>query len=400
MSSRIRWVILALSIVGFGFATASAWVHYKVLTDPSYVSPCDISVTFNCTQVYLSRFGSIGGIPVALGGMVWFGLTALISGLAQPTDTRSPAAGYLLVLAVIGMASVLYLGYASFAVLRTGCLLCIGTYVSVAGIFIASVMSRSVPMTELPVRVSSDLRAAFGRPVALVLAMLYLAGVVGAVALFPREEDLVARRAADAASTPAPSADAQQDFATAWAQQPRQNLGTAPDGAKVVIVKFNDFECPACRQYELHYKPSIEKFAASHPKEVQYIVKDWPWNSACNFNTMSTIPGHEAACDAAAAARMAKDRGKYDEMVEWIYANQGTSSAELRAATQRILGVTDFDREYAQKLPDIRRDIADGGALGINSTPTYFINGVRLPGDRMPLQYFELAINLELQSGQ
>jgi protein-disulfide isomerase len=62
--------------------------------------------------------------------------------------------------------------------------------------------------------------------------------------------------------------------------------------------------------------------------------------------------------------------------------------------------VTDFDREYAEKLPDIRRDIADGGVLGINSTPTYFINGVRLPSGMMPLQYFELAINLELQSGQ
>jgi uncharacterized membrane protein/protein-disulfide isomerase len=400
MSSRIRWVIFALSLVGFGFATASAWVHYKVLTDPAYISPCDISTTFNCTQVYLSRFGSVGGVPVALGGMVWFGLTALISGLAQPTESRSAAAGYLLALAVIGMGCVLYLGYASFAVLRTGCLLCIGTYISVAGIFVASLMSRSVPFAELPVRVSSDLRAAFGRPVALVLVILYLAGAVGAVALFPREEELTARRAAEAATAPAPGADAQQDFATAWAQQPRQDLGSDPDGAKVVIVKFNDYECPACRQYEVHYKPIIEKFAASHPKEVKYVVKDWPWNSACNFNTMSTIPGHEAACDAAAAVRMARDRGKYAEMVEWIYANQGTSPAELRAATQRIVGVTDFDREYAQKLPDIRRDIADGGVLGINSTPTYFINGVRLPGGMMPLQYFELAINLELQNAQ
>ena len=58
--------------------------------------------------------------------------------------------------------------------------------------------------------------------------------------------------------------------------------------------------------------------------------------------------------------------------------------------------MTDFDREYALKLPEIRRDIADGGVLGIESTPTYFINGVRLPNGLMPAEYFELAIKLEL----
>jgi protein-disulfide isomerase len=86
-------------------------------------------------------------------------------------------------------------------------------------------------------------------------------------------------------------------------------------------------------------------------------------------------------------------------MVDWIYANQGVSRADLRAAAQRILGVTDFDREYARMLPDIRKDIADGGVLNITSTPTYFINGVRLPGG-MPSQSFEMAIALEIEAGR
>ena len=113
---------------------------------------------------------------------------------------------------------------------------------------------------------------------------------------------------------------------------------------------------------------------------------------------MSTIRGHEAACDAAAAVRVAKDQGKakYDEMVEWIYANQGVSQADLRAAAQRILGVTDFEREYLRRLPEIRKDIADGGAVGINSTPTYFINGVRLPSGMRP-EYVEMAMNIEMK---
>jgi len=130
---------------------------------------------------------------------------------------------------------------------------------------------------------------------------------------------------------------------------------------------------------------------------VKYLVKDWPWNSGCNFNTASTISGHEAACNAAAAARMAQDRGKYDEMVTWLYANQGTTAAAVRAAAEKILGVKDFDAEYARKLPEIRRDVADGGVLRITSTPTFFINGVRLPEGTIPAAYFELAISLELK---
>jgi protein-disulfide isomerase len=95
---------------------------------------------------------------------------------------------------------------------------------------------------------------------------------------------------------------------------------------------------------------------------------------------------------------MAKDLGKYAEMTDWIYANQGVSPAELRAAAQRILGVADFESEYARRLPDIRKDIAEAGAVGINSTPTYYINGVKLPGG-MPAEYFELAITLEIEKG-
>ena len=64
MSARSRWIILGLAILGFGFASSSAWVHYRLLTDASYISPCDINQTFNCSQVYLSHYGSVGGVPV------------------------------------------------------------------------------------------------------------------------------------------------------------------------------------------------------------------------------------------------------------------------------------------------------------------------------------------------
>lgn len=396
MSAQNRWVILALSLVGLAFAGASTWVHYRTLVDPAYVSPCDVSATFNCTQVYLSRFGAVAGVPVAIGGLIWFGLTTLIAAFARPGEGPSVAAGYLLVLGVIGLVTIAYLAYASFVVLGTGCLLCMGTYACVIGIFVATLMSRPMPIGRLAARFSNDLADALRNPAAAVCAVLYVVGSVGAVVVFPTEAEAASSQAA---AVPAPTGDARADFAAAWARQPRHDFGIDPEGAKVIVIKFNDFECPSCRQAEAYYKPSFDRLQAAHPGAVKYVVKDWPLDSVCNFNTMSTVRGHEAACDAAAAARMAKDVGKYDEMVDWIYANQGISRAELRTAAQRILGVTDFEREYARKLPDIRKDIADGGVVGINSTPTYFVNGVRLPGG-MTSDYFELAITLEIEAAR
>jgi protein-disulfide isomerase len=83
-------------------------------------------------------------------------------------------------------------------------------------------------------------------------------------------------------------------------------------------------------------------------------------------------------------------------MSAWLFGNQETTPAAVRQAAATILAVTDFDKEYQQKLVDIRRDVADGGVLRIQSTPTFFINGVRLEGSIKP-EYFEMAINLELK---
>jgi protein-disulfide isomerase len=230
-------------------------------------------------------------------------------------------------------------------------------------------------------------RRAFSRAAAVLSA----GAVMAAVLLAATGPSLVAQ----AADTDALSPDEVRAFTEAWAKQPRVALDVT-SSAPVVIVKFNDYECPTCRQMELMYRPILDAFAQSNPGQIDYVMKDWPWNAACNFNTASTLHGHEAACDAAAAARMARDRGKYREMADWLFANQGTTPAGVREAAQRLLGVTDFDAEYAKKLPEIRRDIADGGVLQIRGTPTFFINGVRFNQLIQP-QYFELAIRLELQ---
>ena len=263
-----------------------------VLTDPTYISPCDISARFNCTQVYLSRFGSVWGVPVALGGVIWFGLVALLAGFDKPAaKEQSSATGlYIFALATIGLATILYLGYASFVVLKTGCILCMGTYVCVIGIFVTAGLQTTTGWARLPGRLFNDLRAATARPLFLTVAFLYIAGAATLVAFFPRE----GQTPAATAQAPAASADIKQQFTNAWWQQPRVDLGIPADGAKVIVVKFNDWLCPACKAAHQYYQPIFDKLAKESPGAVKYIVKDWPWNSECNFNVTQTLGGHQA----------------------------------------------------------------------------------------------------------
>ena len=151
------------------------------------------------------------------------------------------------------------------------------------------------------------------------------------------------------------------------------------EGAKVLIVKFNDFQCPPCRNSHLAYKPILAKYVAEHPGQVRYVLKDYPLDAECNNNVANTI--HPSACEAAVAVRLARTHNREEQMIEWIFANQPSLTPELVKQGAREVGlVTDFDAKYASTLESVKSDIAIGKQLGVNATPTFFINGKKVDG--------------------
>jgi protein-disulfide isomerase len=68
----------------------------------------------------------------------------------------------------------------------------------------------------------------------------------------------------------------------------------------------------------------------------------------------------------------------------------------VRKAAREIGQVTDFDAKYASTLESVKSDIAYGKQLAVRSTPTFFINGVKVEGAMQP-QFFDQAIAYELQ---
>ena len=397
MSRRAALFSLMCALVGLGASAAAAYTHYHLLYDPAYRSFCDVNETISCTQVYLSRFSTVRGIPVALFGGMAFVVAALLamSGMTARPEVRESIPGYLFVLSTLSLAVILYLGYASFVLLKAVCLLCLTTYAAVIGLFLVSGAATSFPMTTLPRRASRDVRAFAGSPLAIIVALLFFAGAATTLAWFPREAVATPGDPSGQTAAPVPTQDQTSEFQRWYVSQPRVPLIVPPDGAKVLVVKFNDFQCPACGQSYLQYKPIFAKFEAEHPGQVKLVLKDYPLNRDCNEALGQTI--HSAACEAAVAVRLAQAHNKTEAMEEWLYTHQpAMTPPSVRQAARDIGQVADFDAKYQTTLNLVKGDVALGRQLGIKSTPTFFINGVKVEG-ALPPQYFEQAIAYELQ---
>jgi uncharacterized membrane protein/protein-disulfide isomerase len=397
MRSTARGWLIGFAALGLVASGVSTWVHYKLLREAGFTSFCDISSTVSCTDAYLSQYGSLFGVPVSLLGLLWFIVASALAWVAfrGRDEARKTAPGYLFVLSTIGLAMVLYLGYASLFILHTICPFCITTYVAVIGLFIVSGSVMDYPMSSIPRYVARDIRQLAKSPLALAIVLVFVAGAATAIAFFPRDRaHEAASEQSQAATSAGQSAPQQTEFERMYFSQPIADPGVPMEGAKVLIVKFNDFMCPACGESYREYKPIFAKYDADYPGAVRIVVKDYPLDPKCNFNT-PTGP-HPAACEAAVAVRLAAKRNKTVEMEEWLYAHQnGLTAQAVKDALQEIAGVTDFDAQYPSLIQHVKEDIAAGGALGIRSTPTFFINGRMIKG-MLPPQYFEQAIKIEL----
>lgn len=395
MSSTSRKLVMAFAALGLAASATSTYVHYQLLTRPGYTSVCDVSATVSCTEAYLSEYGSFWGVPVAPMGVLYFVVVLLLAafGARPKAAARDSVPGYIFVLSTLALAFVLYLAYGSFFVLKAMCLFCVTTYVAVVAIFLISGSSSAVPMTTLPRRAMRDSRTFLTSPLALVVTILLVAGAVTVIAAFPREGSPQTSAAVDPASKYPPLTDGQRaDFEKWWDVQPRVDLPIDKEGAKVLVVKFNDFQCPPCRQTYNEYKGILAKYTATG--QVRYMLKHFPLEGECN----SAAPGgtHRAACEAAAAYVMAQGNGTAAKLEDWLFANQPSlTAAKVREGAQQVSGIADFDARYSRALASVKTDAGMGALVGVNSTPTFYINGRKLAA--IVPTAFEYAIQLELK---
>jgi len=135
-------------------------------------------------------------------------------------------------------------------------------------------------------------------------------------------------------------------------------LATGSAQAKVTIVEWSDFQCPACRQAE----SALKQILADYPQEVRLVYRHFPLTQI-----------HKQAMAAAELAEAAAAADKFWQMHNLLFERQDdwTENGEKFNEYRRELGIS----EEGNYKDLVQQDMRDGRNLGINATPTFFVNG-------------------------
>jgi protein-disulfide isomerase len=265
----------------------------------------------------------------------------------------------------------------------------------VAAVFLISA-SGATSLTAIPARLGEDFSGLTRSQTATTLAVAWLAASVALLVLFPREQVVTAAEAvAQEAPEPVIETLSPEQIAE-WdkyldSQMPVADLLPA-DSVKVRVVKFNDYQCPSCRQTWALYRGLLAKYEKQYPGVFVFQTIDFPLETECGVGG-----NHNLSCEAAAAVRMARERNKDREVEAWLFNNQSFEMTrdELKKGLADVAQINDFDTQYPKYIDAVRADSQLGQKLGVNSTPTFYINGIKLFSLRPA--YFDAAIQHALK---
>jgi protein-disulfide isomerase len=157
--------------------------------------------------------------------------------------------------------------------------------------------------------------------------------------------------------------------------------------AKVVLIEYSDFQCPACA----FYFPILKKLAGEFGEKIAIVYRHFPLSSI-----------HPNAKAAAWAAEAAGKQGKFWEMHDLIFENQNewkdkknVEEIFVNYAEKLNLNIDQFRADFSSK--EIRQKVEDSYKnalrLGLNSTPTFFINGKKITNPRNYEDFKNIIIN-------
>lgn len=158
--------------------------------------------------------------------------------------------------------------------------------------------------------------------------------------------------------------------------------------ALVTVVAFTDYQCPYCSKADERIAQLRQEYG---PDKVRFVVGSHP------------LSMHDRAAPAARAFLAAVEQGKGEAMHLRLFARQEElDEANLQAAARDLgLDLAQFDRARTGASTEAALQKAEqvGSALGVEGTPTFFVNGRRLVGAR-PIEVFRSLIDEELMKAQ
>ena len=149
--------------------------------------------------------------------------------------------------------------------------------------------------------------------------------------------------------------------------------------AEYTVIAFSDFQCPFCKRGD----DTIKELRKKYGDKVKYVFKNFP------------LSFHPEAANASKAAIAAGKQEKFFEYHDKLFENQAKLGEELytQIAKDLSLNLDKFNKDRASEEVDtqIKEDMKQAEAVGIQGTPGFILNGVKIYG-AYPLDHFEKII--------
>ncbi len=156
-----------------------------------------------------------------------------------------------------------------------------------------------------------------------------------------------------------------------------------PENAPIVIVEFSDFNCGYCKRW---HQETFQPLLDAYPDQIRFVYRDYPFLSEESFN-------------ASVAAQCAYEQGAFWGFHDALFTRSEPKGFDTYLLFAQELGVDlqvfegCLGSEGAEE--EVIRDAQFASSIGINGTPTFFINGIPIVGAQ-PFEAFASIIDQEL----
>lgn len=359
----------ALALLGLFVSIYLLWVY----ASPSHPMVC---LGTGCDEVRASAYAHFFGIPTPVYGVIFYLILSVLifaDARVSRVDNRnakrakgtrdSRISTVIVVLSAIGVLVSAALTYLEAAVIHAWCAWCVTQAIAVTLILLLWI---AIHFEEKRGRRESPTTSAYAN-------VVFAAVVIGCIAFY------LLQRAESKQPPPPPSVEA----IASKLVRPDSHVTGDPQSA-VTFVEFGDMQCPAC----VASYPTVEQLRNTFGDRVRFVFREYPLESI-----------HMYALSAAEAAECAAKQGRFWPMLDRLYAAHGQlDEPSIQRYAQEVgVDVAQLKQCIASDdtLPTIRRDQQDGLALGVRSTPTFFVGPRRIEG-ALTYEQFAAMLNDDL----
>jgi protein-disulfide isomerase/uncharacterized membrane protein len=369
-----------LSAIGTVNAAVLAHIHYKTHTDDTFESFCSFSKGFSCDAVAAGDYSNFLGLPVAVWGLVGYlalGLAGIWLAATRNEERRRAAAGTLFLLSAGAMLASAVLMTVSVVFIESVCPLCTLTHGINTGIaafaFFAARRTGGIVKTALAAPRFFFSRPAVLAPVAAISAVLVTVLQIAVPSYWRTEVRYFGPEKLCVGTT---------EKGDHWigAEEPC-----------LTIVEFSDYECGHCRARHAEMRDLV----AGNPDKVRLVHCQYPLDQKCNPDV--PVPFHKSACDKACMAVCAGEQGAFWEANDFLFSHKGSLPDAGELAETLNIDAEEFARCLASDKPkqSLGRDLASAREIGVQATPTFFVNGALYKG-RVPKSVIAKALDKAL----